>query len=175
MKFSITDNSKKDLFVAIVALLKNSTGLLNLMFNDDYLYIQGMDKSHVSLFDIKLMKSWFSEYEKDKNDKCEIFVVPQILFTIISSASNEHDIYFEFSGNPENLDINLITKKTAKGEFSNYFRIPLVDSDVELLNVPEMDYDVEFSVNAKSLVKSLIRWLILVILLTLNALNRVLL
>jgi hypothetical protein len=44
------------------------------IFYDDYLYIQGMDKSHICLFDVKIFKSWFNEYQKSNNDTEKVLI-----------------------------------------------------------------------------------------------------
>ena len=54
MKITISDKKKKDLFISIFHLLKYSSNQINAMFTSDNLHIQGMDKSHVCLFDLNI-------------------------------------------------------------------------------------------------------------------------
>ena len=62
MKIVINDKVKKDIFTALFQTLKSCTNIICVIFHDDYLYIQGMDKSHICLFNVKILKSWFNEY-----------------------------------------------------------------------------------------------------------------
>ena len=62
MKVIISNKHKKDLFVALFQTLKNCSTLVNVKFQKDMLHIQGMDKSHICLFDVKIQKKWFDEF-----------------------------------------------------------------------------------------------------------------
>ena len=151
MKIIINDKTKKDIFIALFQTLKNSTNIICMIFYDDYLYIQGMDKSHVCLFDVKILKSWFNEYNKNNNDTEKICFDTQIFYTIISTKQDGHTINIHFDNNSDNLNINLLTQEGCKGEFNKYFKIPLVDFDYEILSIPTCDYDAEFSISAKKI------------------------
>jgi hypothetical protein len=50
MKFSIIGKTEKELFVSLFQLLKNSSTTISIIFTEEYLHIQGMDKSHICLF-----------------------------------------------------------------------------------------------------------------------------
>jgi len=45
----------------------------------------------------------------------------------------------------------LISKEHSKGEFNKYFKIPLVDYEYELMEIPAVDYDAEFSIHSKKI------------------------
>ena len=62
MKICVAGENKK-IFVHIFQMIKMNTNLVHLKFYDSYLHIQGMDNSHVSLYDIQLDKTWFHNYE----------------------------------------------------------------------------------------------------------------
>jgi hypothetical protein len=56
MKIQISDKKKKDIFVSLFQVLKNCSTLISITFEPDVAHIQGMDKSHVCLFDVKLTR-----------------------------------------------------------------------------------------------------------------------
>lgn len=153
MKLVISDKSKKDIFIALFQTLKNCTGIVCIIFNDDHLYIQGIDKSHVCLFDVKLLNTWFNEYTKSNNDTDKICFDTQAFHNIISTKQDSHSINIQFDGNPDTLNINLITQEGIKstGEFNKFFKLPLVDFDYEIMNIPSVDYDAEFSITSKKI------------------------
>ena len=69
MKVIISNKHKKDLFVALFQTLKNCSTLVNVNFKNDMLHIQGMDKSHICLFNVIIQKGWFDEYDiESKSD-----------------------------------------------------------------------------------------------------------
>jgi len=152
MKIVINDKVKKDMFTALFQTLKNCTNIICLIFYEDYLYIQGMDKSHVCLFNIKIVNSWFSHYQKNNNDLDKICFDSQVFFTIISTKQDGHSINISFDNESDNLNISLITpENNTKGEFNKFFKMPLVDFDYELMDIPVVDYDAEFLITAKKI------------------------
>ena len=63
MKIQISDKKKKEAFVSLFQILKNCSSLITTKINSESLHIQGMDKSHVCLFDAKINSTWFSSFE----------------------------------------------------------------------------------------------------------------
>ena len=66
MKFVITEPTKVKAFATIFRQLKNIVADVNIEFNDDTVYIQGMGQSQVCLFELLIQKDWFTEYEVNK-------------------------------------------------------------------------------------------------------------
>ena len=153
MKLVISDKSKKDIFIALFQTLKNCSTIICIIFKDDHIYIQGMDKSHICLFDVKIMCSWFNEYSKSNNDLDKICFDTQAFYNIISTKQDGHSINIQFESNPDTLNINLIVIEGIKGtgEFNKYFKLPLVDFDYEIMSVPIVDYDAEFTITSKKI------------------------
>jgi proliferating cell nuclear antigen PCNA len=153
MKLSIVNKAKKDIFISLFQLLKSCASVVSIIFNEDHLYIQGMDKSHVCLFDIKIFSQWFSSYEFDESDANKICVDTNIFHNVLSINQEHHTIIIHFEGDAESVNIDLIngTPETKKGDFDKFFKLPLADVDTELLGIPEVDYDAEFSIPAKKI------------------------
>ena len=59
MRFEINDKRKCELFINIFNNLKKFTDTISLIFDEERLYIQGMDASHVCIYELSLDKSWF--------------------------------------------------------------------------------------------------------------------
>ena len=64
MKLHIETKEKLVFFISLFQQLRLFTKTLCIFFNDDNIYIQGMDASHVCLYESKLMSDWFYYYEK---------------------------------------------------------------------------------------------------------------
>ena len=157
MKLEVQDKSKIDIFVAIFQLLKNCSSIVKLDFFKDKLYIQGMDKSHVCLFNVHICKEWFQSYLYDGNDCQSIVADSSSLFTILSrSQENNTLVIYCDNDNTDTLNIDLLvnessSKEKDKGEYNRYFQIPLVDNEQEMLEIPTIEYDAEFSLKSKQL------------------------
>ena len=155
MKFSIVGKLEKEIFVSLFQLLKNSSTTISIIFTQEYAHIQGMDKSHICLFNIKLNADWFSTYNFTLGETSNIFIDSQILYNVLTMNQDSHSIIIHYEGDPDTISIDLVNEspsaKSSGDMFNKYFKIPLADMDQELLDIPETDYDVDFSISAKKI------------------------
>jgi proliferating cell nuclear antigen len=162
MKFQICDKKKKEIFISIFQILKNCSSIISCTFEEKLLHIQGMDKSHICLFDVTLNQDWFDNY--DIVEKKNISFDSNIFHSIISTKSDNLDLIFRFSSDNEDvLYIDFVNhntqeqkEKSKKGkksddskQFQKFFKIPLIENEYQELNIPNTDYDVEFTISAK--------------------------
>ena len=95
--FVISDKRKKDIFISIFQLLKSSSSQINLTINKTTFHIQGMDKSHVCLFNLNLYFEWFDYYEVNK--KYELCFDTGTFHSIINTKSDEQGFIFYLDKN----------------------------------------------------------------------------
>jgi proliferating cell nuclear antigen PCNA len=148
MKIVISEKVKKDLFIAIFQVLKSCSSQIFLQVTSEKLHIQGMDKSHICLYDVSITKNWFNDYKVDKSIK--ISFDSSTFYQIISNKSDGCNIIIHLSSE-DNLNIDLITLNHIKGEFNKYFKLPLCEYDYEEMSIPTCDYDAEFSISSKKI------------------------
>jgi proliferating cell nuclear antigen len=149
MEIQISDKKKKDIFVSIFQVLKNCSSLANIVFEPDFLHVQGMDKSHVCLYDVKINKKWFQTYNIKEGIK--ICLDTSVFFSIISTKSDNQQLNIFFNNdNPDILNIHFLPNG-VKGEFKKRFKMSLVDYDYEELNIHHVDYDAELSLSSKQI------------------------
>lgn len=154
MKLSIENKSKLEMFVAIFQLLKNWGSYLSLQFELGQLYIQSMDKSHICLSSIIIKSAWFSEYSVLEATSISVDAASFATMMNYALRHNKVDIIFE---DTDKLYINLLNNsdtiteanKKTKDNFDHFFELPLMDIEHETLLVPDVDYDVEFTLDAK--------------------------
>lgn len=106
-----------------------------------------MDKSHVCLFDVNIKQKWFDEYIVEETT---VSFDSSIFHLIISTKQESHDMIIHKT-DEDSLNVDLVSKEHAKGEFNKYFKISLTDYEYEEMNVPEVDYDAEFSISSKKI------------------------
>lgn len=149
MLFEICDKKKKELFISIFNLLKNASSQMNIMVDENILHIQGMDKSHICLFDLHLNKEWFDKYEVEKRDTFSFDT--NIFFSMISTKSEEQKLIIK-KNDEDTLHIELVNetepqKKTQKKHnYNKYFTMPLLEYEYDEVNIPVSDYETEFSI-----------------------------
>jgi proliferating cell nuclear antigen len=164
MKFSVASKPKKDIFISLFQLLKNCSTAISMNFEHDRLYIQGMDKSHVCLFEVSIRAEWFTDFEYEAHgEQIEICVDTAIFHNVLAMNQERHVIHveYDFHAAPDNLTVELVDPSGNKsgggsgggsgGEFDKFFKLPLADFESQLLNIPDVDYDTDFSVPAKKI------------------------
>jgi hypothetical protein len=161
MKLSICDKNKKDLFIALFQTLKNCSNVICIIFKNDHIHIQGMDKSHVCLYEVKIVKQWFHTYDLSSQDSDNICVDSHTFHTIISKVHDSQSIIVYFNGKTDILNIDLTGETSTTNSNSNstsvnkdynkYFKIPLVEFENDIMDVPSADYEAEFTIIAKKI------------------------
>jgi proliferating cell nuclear antigen PCNA len=149
MNFEITDKNRCLEFINIFKNLNNLTDSINIVVNSDRFYIQGMDQSHICVYELFLDKSWFHTWNvsSDKTYGFQLSMFNKILHTY----SDTQMINLQADDESDKMKINF----TSKSDFNKFFELPLMDIDCEMLNIPECDYEVDIIMNAKKF-KSLI-------------------
>ena len=143
MSFTV-DPSKCSIFKILMDNICDINNQVNITLYKSHLYVQGMDPSHVCLFELKLANTWFSEYNVSKDTTVGIDL--EIVNKIISCCGKTQSIQFQTGGNPDKISINL---KDGKGsELDKSFETAIYDFEMELLNITEIDSDIDISIDA---------------------------
>ena len=152
MRICISDKKKKDTFVSLFQVLKNCSALINATFDKEQLSIQGLDKSHICLFNVKINKNWFSKYEVTEEEPLLLCFDTTGFHSIISTKSDNQDLIIQTdTKNSDILHITFSSAETKKGEFKKSFKLPLADYEYEELDIPNVEYDAEFTVSSKEI------------------------
>jgi proliferating cell nuclear antigen len=151
MHLTIENKSKQEVFVALFQLLKNWGSYVSMHFESNRLYIQSMDKSHVCLADIDIKASWFAEYEC-KHDTT--IAVDSTHIAVLMNYALKHDsikLLLDDDGKLEQdkLMIHFLNGKEKKNVFDHFFELPLVDVEQDSLGIPQVEYDVDFTIESK--------------------------
>ena len=156
MKICINNISKCEKFVAIFQQLKYLTGVLCWKINGDKISINGLDQSHVLMFQLVLGKTWFDDFESDivesEIDDAEsntIYICSNLFAKILNTRFEHQTIKINFDTNSDN--INIVLESDDKAEFNKSFILSLMDAAHEALVIPDMEYTAEFSIESKKL------------------------
>jgi proliferating cell nuclear antigen PCNA len=149
VEFVIHDKRKKDVFTSIFQLFKSSSSQIHLTMDKTTFHVQGMDKSHICLFDLKLHFEWFDYYEVNK--KYELCFDTATFHSIISTKSDEQMLVFYLEDDqPDTLSIECKNNEASKkGDYDKFFKLPLLDYEYSEMIIPTTDYDAEFILPAK--------------------------
>tara|TARA_B110001454_G_C12703274_1_gene427479 strand:+ start:1247 stop:2059 length:813 start_codon:yes stop_codon:yes gene_type:complete len=141
MKIVLSDTRKVMQFACILRYLKNISSDIEILINKDRLYTQGMDTSHVSLFELNLKNTWFNLYSVDEDIR--IGINCELIFKILNSLNDSEIIEILYDlDDGDYLYIILYTPEGERG-IRKEFKIPLMNIDSEILSVPDTDYTVD--------------------------------
>jgi len=141
MNVSIKDNSKCETFQVIFQNIRLFSENINIMFKTDCMAIQTMDSSHISIFELNLPNTWFESYSVDKDT---VIGVNSILFLkMLSTREKGQSILIELlSDDTDKINIQF---QSDNSMFNKHFELPMVDLDTDILSIPDMEYQAEFS------------------------------
>jgi proliferating cell nuclear antigen len=150
MKLTL-DSVKADTFTAIFQHIKNFTDQINIHFSSEKMYVQTMDSARVSIVEIEIPSQWFvgglGSYDCPISIALGINV--NIFWKILNSKDKLQVLEIESTGdslcihflNPEVADLTTTT-------FEKHFEVPLIDIDIEMMQIPTIDYQAEFTISS---------------------------
>jgi proliferating cell nuclear antigen len=153
MNFEITDTTNVGQFCNVFQYLKNITEILNVTFSKDGLYIQGMDNTHVCMFELTLDNTWLSKYKYSSNKESFILAFSSHnLNKILNTRNEDQSIYFKYNQDDDKIEIKFKSKDKKNTTFNKSFKLLLLDiGDITHLNIPEFEYSAEFTTHSKTL------------------------
>jgi proliferating cell nuclear antigen len=150
MLFEIQDKKKRDIFIYTFNHLKHFTDKIVLTIDPDKMYIQGMDNNHICVYELTIQSSWFQEWDVTNTYNYGISIP---IFNKILHICSENQGIRIHSETEDNLYIEY--NSIEKGEFNKYFEMPLMDIDMDILDIPDTEYQVDIEMDSKKF-KSLI-------------------
>jgi proliferating cell nuclear antigen len=141
MNISIKNPQNAEYFTEIFHNMKLFTEQVNIRFENDGMYIQTMDTSHISIIDVTIPNDWFDEYIKESNTSITIGINTIILTKMLGTRDKTQTITLQLAG--EEVD-NLFLHFTGENKtiFDKHFEIPLLSLEQDLMVIPN-DYEPE--------------------------------
>jgi proliferating cell nuclear antigen PCNA len=149
MNISLKNSDRADKFAYIFQNMKLFTGQINMLFEENRLYIQAMDSARVSIFEVEIDKSWFDVYTKTEETNICLGLNASLLYKILSTRDKSQELNIIYnSEESDKLGINF--HSDDKAVFDKCFVIPLMDIDEQLMEIPENEGHAEITINATS-------------------------
>ncbi len=147
MEIQINQQGRADIFTCIFQYMKLFTDSINVICDKERLFIQAIDKSHVSIFEIYLPKSWFDVYTIEQKTDITIGINTNLLYKVLHAREKYQKLSIKLdSSNVDILQIHMISESNVN--FDKHFEVPLIDIDSEMMSIPEMEYQAEFSLQS---------------------------
>jgi len=139
---NITNKKKANYFTAILQQMKAFSAEISILFQEKGLYIQGMDSSHVCLYEVKLSKMWFDEYTFED---AVVGLNTQQLYNVLQTRKEDHEFRLDYTEQNDKIKFTFIPSSNHKKQSfqsKKQFNIATMDIDIEHLGIPNIDYDV---------------------------------
>jgi proliferating cell nuclear antigen len=144
MEIVIKSSPKVDIFAGLFQHIKMFGENVNILFGPDKMYVQGMDSSHISIFEIHLPVEWFDSYNIQQESGITIGINGNFLYKVLNSRDKGQNMKLSLeNANSDILQIHFDCEDP--GVYDKYFEIPLLDVDMETMQIPTMEYEAEFS------------------------------
>jgi len=141
------DSAKANTFTAIFQHIKNFTEQINVHFSTEKMFIQTMDCARVSIVEIVIPAEWFvggvGTYVCPENVVIGINV--NIFWKILNSKDKQQIL--ELDAVRDSLNIRFLNPDVAD-TFEKHFEIPLIDLEIETMQIPAIEYQAEFTISS---------------------------
>ena len=150
MNIIIRNPQKAECFASLFQHIRLFTEHINIMFEKDKMYLQSMDSSKVSIFEINLPSTWFDVYEHTSVSAIPIGVSSTMLFKILNTRDKSHEMQLLYNSCDEHTDDKLYVNFTSndKSIFDKKFELPLVDIETDLMSIPNTESQAELSISS---------------------------
>jgi proliferating cell nuclear antigen len=145
MEFTIENTTKCSTFVQLFKHLNSFTDTINITLDKDKFFIQGMDNSHISIFEMNILSTWFDKYTIEQPITISIHIG---FFQKILNIRNDEQTIRIYNLDSDKINIDFTCDK--KDVYNNFFQLPMIDLNMEQLNIPETDYDLDIDMKSKS-------------------------
>jgi proliferating cell nuclear antigen len=145
MNLEIYDITKAEIFVSCFHHMKLFTETVNILFQPEQLFVQCVDSAAVVIFEIVLPKAWFDVYSLKEDETVIVGLNTQLFFKVLNSREKTQRIQMN-TRLYDHLCVDFISDDNGKERtFDKHFEIPMLDIESEMLHIPPIDYQAEFS------------------------------
>ena len=144
MRIQLNNPNNADILAIVFQNMKLFSDNINISFTNERMTIQCMDSARVSIMELYIGKDWFDVYSmSETSPNLTIGINSNIMSKILGTRGKLQDIEIECDDEPDSLSIRF--SSDDKTVFNKAFIVPLIDLDVDFLEIPEIEYEAEFS------------------------------
>jgi len=149
---AVSEPSKARAFSAIFQNMKNFCDHVNIVFEKERAYAQGMDNSHISIFELFIPASWFDSYNHPDDDNIVVGINVGLFYKILNTRDEGQEIFIKYDQKKQDkLYLHFITSTPGtKTLFDKHFELPLIEIETEMMSIPDVEYAAEFSLSASN-------------------------
>jgi len=144
MEIQINQACNAEIFSGLFQYIKLFTNDININFESERLFIQALDSSRVSIFEVYLPKTWFDVYTINNENGAVIGINTNNLYKVLHAREKNQRLTLKMDDvTDDKLRLDMTSDNPTI--FDKRFELPLIDIDTEMMSIPEMEYQAEFS------------------------------
>tara|TARA_B100000073_G_scaffold303411_2_gene271453 strand:- start:2299 stop:3075 length:777 start_codon:yes stop_codon:yes gene_type:complete len=152
MELKVKSGIKVKSLTTIFTNINKLSDDINMRFSEDGIYVQGMDPSHVSIFELSLKKDWFEMY--DVSNSLVLGLKCSTLNLLFGICKDGQSVHMNYISGKDKLDISFVSDEEI--EHTNHeFNIPIMDIEQEIMDIPDSGYDVVILLDSKKLCENI--------------------
>ncbi len=147
----VSEPGKARAFSGIFQHMKHFCDHVNIVFEKGRAYAQGMDSSHISIFELFIPAAWFDSYNHPDNGNITIGINVGLFHRILNTRDEGQEIVIKYDPEKEDkLYLHFITSSatSSKTLFDKHFELPLIDIETDMMSIPDVEYAAEFSLSS---------------------------
>lgn len=150
MSVQITIETKEQInaFSTIIGNVHRFSENINLDFNEKRLFVQGLDATHVCIYELRLLSTWFTDY--DVSSASIVCIKCAVLNAVMQLHQEHQQIKMSFDENSDKFDISFINSPQFPEEIPREFGLPIMNIEQECLEIPDCSYTASFEVESKT-------------------------
>ena len=149
MDLSISDTKQAEQFITLLKHINIISTNITIYFKEDSVFCQGMDPSHICLFEFTIGKEWFYSYSL-KNGPFSIGLNTIILSKIVNTHKKGQLVIMNTESH-EADKLGIVFKymnEEVDSKFDKEFEVPLMDINEDLLEIPDKEYAVDLGIES---------------------------
>lgn len=144
MFLQINNHVRAEMFSTLFQNLKLFSDNVNISFTEEQMDIQCIDSGQVAIIEVHIGKGWFDNYELSSDGRSVVIGAnTNIIAKIMGTRDKLQDINLSCDDDPDSIIMRFTSQD--KNIFDKTFEMPLIDLDVETMDIPETEYQAEFS------------------------------
>tara|TARA_Y100000816_G_scaffold111251_1_gene77820 strand:- start:2340 stop:3143 length:804 start_codon:yes stop_codon:yes gene_type:complete len=147
MELTLDDNRKFEKLTNIFQHVSSINDQYNIYFSNKGLFMQGFDKTKISILELFLIPEWFTTYKYEKDGESVLGVNSKTLYKILNTKQDGQKLTICYEADSDFLKIIFDKSSEAKSEnkvCKKDFKMALIELDEEILTIPDDEQEVEF-------------------------------
>jgi proliferating cell nuclear antigen PCNA len=146
MNITINNTGNAERFGLLFQHIRLFTEHVNVTFDKDKMFMQSMDSSRISVFELSLPSTWFDSYEHTGAAPITLGIHATMLFKILNTRDKSQNTQIIYNEEDDKLFINFASINTSV--FNKRFELPLMDLDCDIMAIPTTESAAEFSIDS---------------------------